>query len=90
MLQPLVEKFDLLPVARLSEVKIGDGGLDGVGPAPGKGERALELSAAFVEVDAAGLSAAATEPVPAAAAARIAARSRNSRRENTSIGSTSE
>ena len=44
--EPLVERGDLLPVARLVQVQVGDGRLDGVRPGVAARQRPLqELSA---------------------------------------------
>ena len=52
MLEPLVEERDLLPVAWLAEVEIGDCCLEKIRPThpgPVEGERVLEQLSAFLD-----------------------------------------
>jgi hypothetical protein len=46
----LVEEPDLVPVAWLLEVEIGDRRLDGVGAVTAKGNRAFQPAATFVDL----------------------------------------
>ena len=50
LLEALIQQRDLLPVSRLPQVKLGNRGLDGVGPASVQRERALQLSPTFLDL----------------------------------------